>query len=176
MLQTLTVSCRGGLDLSSNVQELLGRPGEAIQLKNYECSKEGGYRRLSGHEVFGVSVPGSGRIKGVHVLTNKGLIVARDNALYHSFDGTYWVQVNKVVDDVDEVTLASAPASSRQLSDFYTFTEYKFLDEVHVFITDAGGNPMFLRIKGDTRATATYTYRDIELASDLQGAKQAEIF
>lgn len=176
MLQTLTVSCRGGLDLSSNVQELLGRPGEAIQLKNYECSKEGGYRRLSGHEIYGVSVPGSGRIKGVHVLTNQGLLVARDTSLYHTFDGSYWVAVNKVSDDVDEATLDSLPETQRLLSDFYTFTEYKFLDETHVFITDATGNPMFLRIKGNDRASATYTYRDITLGSDLQGATQCEIF
>ena len=85
MLKTMTVSCRGGLDLSSNVQELLNKPGEAIQLKNYECSEQGGYRRISGFEETVAPVPGSGAIKGIHVVPDKGILAARGEKLYHSF-------------------------------------------------------------------------------------------
>lgn len=174
MLQTMTVSCRGGLDLSSNVQELLNRPGEAIQLQNYECSKEGGYRRISGYESFGVPVPGTGKIKGIYVLKDQGLLVCKEDKIYHSFDGTYWLQVNKVSDDVVEGSLgAEIPRST---SEYYTFTVFTFLDEQHVYISDAAGNPMFFRVKGTERTGATYTFREISLDNELLGVSQVEMF
>ena len=170
MLQSMTVSCRGGLDLSSNVQELLNRPGEAIQLQNYECSKEGGYRRISGFQKWGVDVPGSGKIKGVHFIDNQGVIIARGDDIYHSFDGTYWLQVNKDVDDADETALASASTISRINSTRYEFQTHKVRGDLRVYIVDGAGNPSFLMISGDQRTGATYTYREITLGSELTGA------
>jgi hypothetical protein len=176
MLQTMTVSCRGGLDLSSNVQELLNRPGEAIKLTNYECSKEGGYRRVSGFAQYGIDVPGNGIIKGIHVIPNQGVLVAKDTGLYHSFDGTYWVQVNKVATDVDEAAIDLLPADLRTDSTRWNFDTFKFLEDQQIYMTDGKGNPMFLLITGTDRASARYTYRQITLGTDLTGAGISEFF
>lgn len=176
MLKSMTVSCRGGLDLSSNVQELLNRPGEAIQLINYECSKEGGYRRISGFIEFGIPVPGSGKIKGVHLIDNHGILVAKEDGIYHSFDGTYWVQINRTVTDVDEATLNATPLEPRVLSGRYQFHTFRFLDELQVYITDGGGDPMYFLVKGEDRASALYTYRDITLGSELTGATISKFY
>jgi len=176
MLNSLTVSCRGGLDLSSNVQELLDRPGEAIQLVNYECSKEGGYRRISGFIEFGIPVPGTGAIKGVHLIDEHGILVCRENDIWHSFDGTYWVQVNKVSEDNTEAEIDALPANSRTLSERYQFHTYRFLDQLQVYMTDGGGDPMYFLIEGTERANATYTFREIALGTELTGAKISKFY
>lgn len=177
MLQSMTVSCRGGLDLSSNVQELLNRPGEAIQLMNYECSKEGGYRRISGFHQFGTeALPDVRAVKSAFFIDNQGVVVAVGDAIYHSFDGTYWLQINKDVDDADETTLASATIIPRTDSTRYQFEVHKVQGEQRVYMTDGAGDPMYLKIEGNERANARYTFREITLNTDLTGAKVAGFF
>jgi len=60
----------GGLDLVSPAIQIAA--GRAIVAQNYECSLNGGYRRVDGYKIFdgrtaGTSliVPGSGPIRGV---------------------------------------------------------------------------------------------------------------
>ena len=46
--QPYTVAVNGGLVESSNVIDLLKTPGVAKDLRNFEVSTEGGYRRING--------------------------------------------------------------------------------------------------------------------------------
>ena len=46
--QPYTVAVNGGLVSSSNVIDLLKTPGVAKDLRNFEVSTEGGYRRING--------------------------------------------------------------------------------------------------------------------------------
>ena len=55
-------------------------PGELVDVSNYECLPNGGYRRIYGYELYdgqstaAQAVPGSGDVKGVHVY--KGVVYA----------------------------------------------------------------------------------------------------
>ena len=51
--QPYTVACSGGLVTASNQIDLLKTPGVATDLKNFEVSIEGGYRRIDGYTKFG---------------------------------------------------------------------------------------------------------------------------
>ena len=51
--QPYTVACDGGLVTASNQIDLLKTPGVATELKNFEVSIEGGYRRINGFSKFG---------------------------------------------------------------------------------------------------------------------------
>jgi hypothetical protein len=51
--QPYTVACAGGLVKSANSIDLLRTPGVARELRNFEVSIEGGYRRINGYEKFG---------------------------------------------------------------------------------------------------------------------------
>ena len=46
--QPYTVACAGGLVKASNQIDLLKTPGVATDLRNFEVSIEGGYRRING--------------------------------------------------------------------------------------------------------------------------------
>ena len=51
--QPFGISCKGGLNTNLNQIELLGQPGSATQLRNFEVDPDGGYRRISGFSQFG---------------------------------------------------------------------------------------------------------------------------
>ena len=54
--QPYTVACAGGLVTASNAIDLLKTPGVATELKNFEVSTKGGYRRINGFTKFVVVV------------------------------------------------------------------------------------------------------------------------
>lgn len=178
-LQTVTIPCKGGLNLSATNQELLGSPNESIILENFEPSKTGGNRRISGYAEWGdLSVPGTGEIKGIHTYRG-GVIVAKGVGLYHSFDGTAWTKVNKLVSGVNNATLVGT-ADNAELS---TVAEKTVKMEVytegtddHLYISTGNGNPAYLLIEGTSEATATYTFRWVSLGTELEGAKELVIF
>ena len=51
--QPFTVACNGGLVKSANSIDLLRTPGVARELRNFEVSTEGGYRRINGFAKYG---------------------------------------------------------------------------------------------------------------------------
>ena len=166
---TATIPCRGGLNLSSNQQELLSKPNEAIQLTNFECSRQGGYRRISGYETIGIPIDGTGDVLGVR--NYKGIIVARNDKLFHSEDGSYWLQVNKDVTNVDEATVIAAAETPRVPDGRYMFTRHLLGTTEYILFTDGVNNPSILSIKGTDRASFTYRYREITEGVQLVGAK-----
>lgn len=69
-LRTKYFALSGGLDRST--PNYLVKPGKLLDVLNYECVEEGGYRRIKGYELFDGSgdpqpVPGSGPIRGVWI-------------------------------------------------------------------------------------------------------------
>jgi len=179
-IQSTTIPCKGGLNLAATNQELLSLPGQAIQLINMEPNKSGGYRRITGFSEWGsLSLPGGAvTVKGI--LTYRGgVLAAKGEILYHSFTGTEWTQVNKLVSGVNQATLIAAPADAP----FSTVNEVTFYMEIytegtvdHLYGTTGNGAPFYLKIEGTSEATATYTYREISLGTELIGAKYQTIF
>ena len=53
MSQPFGISCKGGLNTNLNQLELLGQPGYAVSLTNFEVAPDGGYRRINGYSAFG---------------------------------------------------------------------------------------------------------------------------
>ena len=53
--QPYTVACSGGLIKASNAIDLLKTPGVATDLRNFEVSIKGGYRKINGYQKFGTT-------------------------------------------------------------------------------------------------------------------------
>ena len=174
-MNTVVIPFRGGLNLASNAQELLAKPNEAIRLTNFECSKQGGYRRISGYTKHDdVVVPETGDILGIK--NYKGTVVARETGLYHSFDESYWLQINKDVSNVDEATLVAAPAVPRDAEGRYMFEKFTYATKDYIFAVDGIGNPQIISIIGDERTGATYRTKEIVEGTALTGAKYCTMF
>lgn len=156
-MQTVTIPFRGGLNLASNAQELLAAPNEAIRLTNFECSKAGGYRRISGFEPFGPAVPGAGPIEGVK--TYRGALAVRDGTVYHLEEGgTNWT------------SLVSGRSAGR-----YMFVPYTFAGKSYVFAVDGVNAPLCIR-KDVTGTEGGDHVAEITEGTALVGAKYLEIY
>ena len=97
--QPYTVACDGGLVKSANQIDLLKSPGVARELRNFEVSIEGGYRRINGFTKFGGGsavqpTGGATNILGVTPYAD-GVVVAAGTSIYFSQDGTSWLEINK---------------------------------------------------------------------------------
>jgi hypothetical protein len=94
--QPFGVSCRGGLNTNLNQLEMLGQPGFATELLNFEVDADGGYRRVNGYTAFGDTRPNSGeRVLGLFVYAD-GLIVCSGTGIFFSVDGEEtWLQINR---------------------------------------------------------------------------------
>lgn len=175
MMETISIPCRGGLNLSSNNHELLSKPGEAIDLVNFECSKEGGYRRINGYQPVTTAVPETGHIKGV--VNYKGILVARGNGLYHTVDdGTVWNQVNRDMSYVPEVDISSQPILGRPNTVRYMFARHYYNNQEYIYMTDGVNQPAVFSID------SSGNYRFAEITADaspefpLVGAKYCTFF
>ena len=97
--QPFTVACDGGLVKSANSIDLLRTPGVARELRNFEVSTEGGYRRINGYAKFGGGsavqpTGGTATILGVFPYAD-GVIVTVGTNIYFSNTGTSWLQINR---------------------------------------------------------------------------------
>lgn len=173
-MKTMTFPCRGGLDLSSNNEELLNQPNLAIKLQNFENSKQGGYRRISGWEEYGsVALPETGEVNGIW--NHNGILACVGSNVYHTYDGTYWLQVNKDVTNGNEATLLSASVISRQPADRWMFDEYLVGSKKYIFGVDGVNDPMVFSIEGDSRTFAEYRVKEITEGTELRGAKYCKL-
>lgn len=173
-MQTISIPCRGGLNLSSNNHELLSLPGEAINLVNFECSKEGGYRRINGYEVLTTDVPESGLIKGVS--NYQGILAARGDGLYHTVDdGVTWNQVNRDMLNVTEGDIANQTILPRTGTVRYMFARHDYNNKKYIYMTDGVNAPAVFSLNNGN-------YRFAELTTDsspdnpLVGAKYCTFF
>lgn len=161
-MQNGKISCRGGLMLNSTSQELLSMPGAATRLQNFECISSGGYRRINGYTAFGTNpVPGSGVIKGIHIFNNS-ILIARGDNLYHTFDTTTWVQVNKVVTDADYATIEAASATALDSNAtkvrIDSYSNGTSEEDQTLVAVNGYDYAMYLKINGTSHTDATYTF------------------
>ena len=97
--QPYTVACSGGLVKGSNAIDLLRSPGVATELKNFEVSTEGGYRKINGYQKFGTTnstqpTGGTTNILGV-VPYADGVVVCAGTSIYFTQDGISYLEINR---------------------------------------------------------------------------------
>ena len=93
--QPFGISCKGGLNTNLNQLEMLGQPGFATELLNFEVDPDGGYRRINGYTAFGTARPnGSNKLLGLAVYAD-GLVACSGTDIFFTTDGATWLQINR---------------------------------------------------------------------------------
>lgn len=97
MSQAFGFSAKGGLNTNLNSLELLGQPGFATVLTNFEVDSDGGYRRVNGFTAYGgasaTRPEASTPILGLYPYA-LGLVAVVGSSIYYTEDGISWTQVN----------------------------------------------------------------------------------
>ena len=172
--QPYTVACDGGLVKSANSIDLLRTPGVARELRNFEVSIEGGYRRINGYEKFGGTsatqpTGGTTDILGVTPYAD-GVVVTAGTNIYFSQDGITWLQINKDSvavggDNYTTFTGRSTLARTGQGQCQFVIFEGATFDYGELIIAD-GANKLFsFRMEG-TGALSTRTFFASEITVD----------
>ena len=95
MSQAFGFSCKGGLNTNLNSIEILGNPGFAKVLENFEVDPDGGYRRINGFTAYGTARPnGSTAVLGIQPYGD-GVVVCSGTDIFFSNDGDSWLQINR---------------------------------------------------------------------------------
>lgn len=158
-MQMLSIPCRGGLDLSSNNHELLKTPGVAIDLVNFECSKEGGYRRINGYTEVTTEVPTSGTMYGV--INYKGILACRGDTIQHTEDNVNWTEV----------------ATGRTGVKRYMFRKHYYAGKEYVYMVDGVNEPAVFSIDSlGVHRFAVITGDPTDSSTPLMGTKYCALF
>ena len=170
--QPYTVACDGGLVKSANSIDLLRTPGVARELRNFEVSIEGGYRRINGFYKFGEGsatqpTGGAHTIFGV-MPYGDGVVACANNAIYFSQDGITWMQINKLsaVGGDSYATFTAKAASVRTGQGQCTFAMFEAAGEDYgqIMIADNSTKDIFsFRMEG-TGALNTRTFFTKEIS------------
>ena len=159
------LSCRGGLNTNLNSLELLGQPGFATSLENFEVDPDGGYRRINGFTAFGGSSaarPNStNRILGTFPYAD-GVIVCSGTSIYFSNTGTSWLEINRSSvsasgDSHSTFTGRSVLTRSSQGQASFVLFEGADFDYGEVIIADGANKLYSFRMEG-TGALSTRTF------------------
>jgi hypothetical protein len=98
MSQAYGFSCKGGLNTNLNSIEILGNPGFAKVLENFEVDPDGGYRRINGFTAYGGASAtrpnGSNAVLGIQPYAD-GVVVCSGTDMFFSNDGVTWLQINR---------------------------------------------------------------------------------
>jgi hypothetical protein len=153
--QGASITVQGGLDLVSSSHALFRTPGAATKLQNFESATTGGYRRISGYQKWGTTsaVSPSGTATDlIHGIKNynDGVLVAQDNDLYWSNDGTSYVQINKDTFVAISGTVSTNAGSATVLGVSTSFTTELHLNDV---IKIDGNYYHIIAINSDTNIT-----------------------
>jgi len=164
--QPYTVACDGGLVKSANSIDLLRTPGVARELRNFEVSTEGGYRRINGFAKYGGGsavqpTGGTATILGVFPYAD-GVIVTAGTNIYFSNTGTSWLQINRSSvsnsgDNYTAFTGRSALARTGQSQCQFVLFEGATFDYGQVIIADGANKLYSFRMEG-TGALTTRTF------------------
>ena len=150
--QPYTVACNGGLVKSANSIDLLKTPGVARELRNFEVSIEGGYRRINGFEKFGgasATQPTGSTTQIFGVMPyGDGVIVCANTGIYFSQDGITWLQINKLSagggDNYTTFTGKSASVRTGQGQATFAMFENAGMDYGEIFIADNSSKDILL--------------------------------
>ena len=164
--QPYTVACDGGLVKSANSIDLLRTPGVARELRNFEVSTEGGYRRINGFAKYGGGsavqpTGGTATILGVFPYAD-GVIVTAGTNIYFSNTGISWLQINRSSvavggDNYTTFTGRSTLARTGQSQCQFALFEGPDYDYGQVIIADGANKLYSFRMEG-TGALTTRTF------------------
>ena len=173
--QPFTVACAGGLVNSANAIDLLRTPGVATELRNFEVSIEGGYRRINGYTKFGTNQPTGSTtdILGVMPYAD-GVVVCAGTDIYFTQDGTTYLQINKLShssgDNYSTFTGRSVTARTGQGQIQFAMFEGAAQDYGTIIIADGANKPFSFRMEG-TGDLSARTYFTEEVT--VTGTKHA---
>ena len=155
--QPYTVAVNGGLVKSANVIDLLKTPGVAKDLRNFEVSTEGGYRRINGYQKFGTTsatqpTGGTTNILGVFTYAD-GVIATAGPGIYFSNDGQTWVNISRSSvsgsgDNYSTFTGRSTLTRTSQGQCQFTLFDGATYDYGLVIIADGANKPYAFRMEG----------------------------
>ena len=165
--QPYTVACAGGLVTSSNAIDLLKTPGVATELKNFEVSTKGGYRRINGFTKFGAGsavqpTGGTATILGAIPYAD-GVVVCAGTSIYFSQTGTSWLEINRASvassgDNYTAFTGRSVAARTGQGQCQFALFESATSDYGTLIISDGANEPFFFRMEGTGANVNTRTF------------------
>ena len=178
--QPYTVACSGGLVTASNAIDLLKTPGVATELKNFEVSTKGGYRRINGFTKFGGDnavqpTGGTATILGAIPYAD-GVVVCAGTSIYFSQTGTSWMEINRSSVSSSGVTktafeLLSVLTRTNQAQCQFALFESATSDYGTLVIADGVNKPYAFRMEG-TGALNTRTFFGEEIT--VTGTKGVE--
>tara|TARA_A100001388_G_scaffold116567_1_gene86032 strand:+ start:688 stop:2295 length:1608 start_codon:yes stop_codon:yes gene_type:complete len=178
--QPYTVACSGGLVTASNAIDLLKTPGVATELKNFEVSTKGGYRRINGFTKFGggsaVQPTGSTATILGAIPYADGVVVCAGTSIYFSQTGTSWMEINRSSVSASGVTktafeLLSVLTRTNQAQCQFALFESATSDYGTLVIADGVNKPYAFRMEG-TGALNTRTFFGEEIT--VTGTKGVE--
>ena len=173
MSQAFGFSSRGGLNTNLNSLELIGQPGFATRLSNFEVDPDGGYRRINGFTAFGgdsaTRPNSSNRILGTFAYAD-GIIVCSGTNIHFSTDGITWLQINRDSvagggDDYTTFTGRSTLTRTNQGQCQFALFEGATFNYGEVFIADGANKIYSFRMEG-TGALSTRTFFAQEITVD----------
>ena len=136
-LETFPVEFRGGLITNlSPIQQGVNIPGSARQLRNFEPSIEGGYRRISGFEKYDDNeITGTGLVRSVFFYNNRVYAVRNNTGvgegeLYESA-GSGWTRRS-----TDSIRFGTGTSKIR-------VAKYNFDGTERVFMVDGSSAPLY---------------------------------
>ena len=155
--QPYTVAVNGGLVKSANVIDLLKTTGVAKDLRNFEVSTEGGYRRINGYQKLGTTsatqpTGGTTNILGVFPYAD-GVIATAGTGIYFSNDGQTWVNISRSSvsgsgDNYSTFTGRSTLTRTSQGQCQFTLFDGATYDYGLVIIADGANKPYAFRMEG----------------------------
>ena len=170
--QPYTVACAGGLVNSSNAIDLLRTPGVATELKNFEVSIEGGYRRINGYQKFGTTdstqpTGGTTDILGVIPYAD-GVVVCAGTNIYFTQDGITYLQINRSSvsgsgDNYSTFTGRSVLTRTSQGQISFALFESATSDYGTLIIADGANEPYQFRMEGTGANLNSRTYFSSEI-------------
>jgi len=178
--QPYTVAVNGGLVSSSNVIDLLKTPGVAKDLRNFEVSTEGGYRRINGYQKFGTTnatkPTGSvTNILGVFTYAD-GVIATADTGIFFSNDGQTWLNIGRdsVSGSGDNYTAFTGRSTLTRTSQGqcqFTLFDGATFDYGQVIISDGANKPYIFRMEGTGALTSRTFFAEEITVTGTKGVK-----
>ena len=178
--QPYTVAVNGGLVSSSNVIDLLKTPGVAKDLRNFEVSTEGGYRRINGYQKFGTTnatkPTGSvTNILGVFPYAD-GVIATAGTGIFFSNDGQTWLNIGRdsVSGSGDNYTAFTGRSTLTRTSQGqcqFTLFDGATFDYGQVIISDGANKPYIFRMEGTGILTSRTFFAEEITVTGTKGVK-----
>lgn len=171
------LSCRGGLNTNLNSLELLGQPGFATSLINFEVDPDGGYKRVNGFTTFGgdgaTRPNSSNQILGTFPYAD-GVIVCSGTDIFFSNTGTSWISINRSSvanggDNYSTFTGRSTLTRTLQQQCQFVVFEGATFDYGQVVIADGANKLYSFRMEG-TGDITTRTFFAEEITVDGSNA------